>query len=96
MLTWVLYDIVLDRSRDKAAKACLQSGLYRVQKSVFLGTLGDNELDELVVRLQALIDPARDSVYAFPMCRPDFAKVVLLGQAFDEARVTDELRSLFV
>lgn len=96
MLTWVLYDIVLDRARDKAAKACLQSGLYRVQKSVFLGTLGDNELDELVVRLQALIDPDRDSVYAFPMCRPDFAKAVLLGQAFDEKQVSDELRILLV
>ena len=47
MLTWVLYDIVKDRARGKAAKACLQSGLYRVQKSVFLGTLADNERDEL-------------------------------------------------
>lgn len=96
MLTWVLYDIGHDRTRDKAAKACLQTGLYRVQKSVFLGTLADNERDELVLRLEALIDPDRDSVYAFPMCRPDFAKVVLLGQAFDQELVTDELRSLFV
>lgn len=96
MLTWVLYDIGRDRARDKAAKACLQIGLYRVQKSVFLGTLAENERDELVIRLEALIDPDRDSVYAFPMCRPDFSKVVLLGQAFDETLVTDELRSLFV
>jgi CRISPR-associated protein Cas2 len=96
VLTWVLYDIGDDRRRTKAARACLQTGLYRVQKSVFLGTLADNELDELVVRLEALIDPGRDSIYAFPMCRPDFAKVVLLGQAFDERQVTDELRTLFV
>ena len=96
MLTWVLYDIVRDRTRDKAAKACLQSGIYRVQKSVFLGTLADNELDELGLRLEALIDEDRDSVYIFPMCRPDFAKAVLLGQAFDKEMVTDEVRSLFV
>ena len=96
MLTWVLYDIGHDRTRGKAAKACLQLGLYRVQKSVFLGTLADNERDELVIRLEALTDPARDSVYVFPMCRPDFAKVVLMGQAFDQKLVTDELRSLFV
>lgn len=94
MLTWVLYDISSDRSRDRAAKACLQTGLYRVQQSAFLGTLGANELDELVVRLEALIDLAHDSVYVFPMCRPDFAKAVLLGRAFDEALVTDELRCL--
>lgn len=96
MLTWVLYDITDDRRRTKAAKACLQLGLYRVQKSVFLGTLGDSELDELVVRLEALVDAGRDSVYAFPMCRTDFAKVVLLGQAFDEKLVTDGLRTLLL
>jgi CRISPR-associated protein Cas2 len=96
VLTWVLYDITDDRRRGKAARACLQVGLYRVQKSVFLGTLGDSELDELVVRLEALVDSGRDSVYAFPMCRTDFAKVVLLGQAFDEKLVTDGLRTLLM
>ncbi len=96
MLTWVLYDIGDDRRRGKAARACLQTGLYRVQQSVFLGTLSDNERDELVVRLESLIDAGRDSVYAFPMCRSDFAKVVLLGRAFDEALVADEVRSLLV
>ena len=96
MLTWVLYDISDDRRRGKVARACLQVGLYRVQQSVFLGTLGDNELDELVVRLETLVDTGQDSVYAFPMCRTDFAKVVLLGQAFDEKLVTDELRTLLL
>lgn len=96
MLTWVLYDIVVDRTREKAARVCLQSGLYRVQKSVFLGTLEDNSRDELVIRLESLINPARDSVYIFPMCRPDFTKTNLLGQAFDEKLVTDELRTLLI
>lgn len=96
MLTWVLYDIVVDRTRDKAAKACLQAGLYRVQKSVFLGTLAENQRDELGLRLDALIDDQRDSVYIFPMCRPDFSKVNLLGQAFDEKMVCDEVRTLLI
>jgi CRISPR-associated protein Cas2 len=96
MLTWVLYDISDDRRRGRAARACLQIGLYRVQESVFLGQLADNERDELVVRLEGVIDPERDSIYAFPMCRPDFAKVVLLGQAFDQRLVTGELRCLFI
>lgn len=96
MLTWVLYDIADDRLRGKASSACLQSGLYRVQKSVFLGTLADTQRDELIVRLSALIDPGRDSVYALPMCRQDFAKIALLGRAFDERLVTDELRTLLL
>ncbi len=96
MLTWVLYDIVNDRARDKAAKACLRIGLYRVQKSVFLGTLTENERDELALRLESLIDSGSDSVYVFPMCRPDFDKAVLLGQAFDEKLVSDDLRTLLL
>jgi CRISPR-associated protein Cas2 len=96
VLTWVIYDIAKDRSRARAAKATLQTGLIRVQKSVFLGTLAENERDELALSLEALIDRETDSVYIFPMCRPDFAKVALLGQAFDRRQVNDELRSLFV
>ena len=56
----------------------------------------DSELDELVVCLEALVDAGRDSVYAFPMCRTDFARVVLLGRAFDEDLVTDGLRTLLM
>jgi CRISPR-associated protein Cas2 len=96
MLTWVIYDIADDRRREKAARASLQSGLIRVQKSVFLGTLDDNPRDELVLRLEALIEPGHDSVYVFPMCRPDFAKATFIGQAFDRERVVDELRTLLV
>ncbi len=96
MLTWVLYDITGDRARDKAAKACLKAGLYRVQKSVFLGTLGDSERDELAMVIEGLIDESRDSVYVFPMCRPDFSKVTLLGQAFDQELVCDEVRALLI
>lgn len=96
MLTWVIYDIVDDRRRTKAAKASLQAGLVRVQKSVFLGTLAESERDELVVLFEGVIDPESDSLYVFPMCRPDFGKVALLGQAFDRRLVTDQVRSLFI
>jgi CRISPR-associated protein Cas2 len=96
VLTWVLYDIADDRRRDRAARACLQAGLYRVQKSAFLGTLVDSRRDELAVLLEALTDADRDSVYVFPMCRPDFEKVTLLGRAFDPDLVTDAVRALLV
>jgi CRISPR-associated protein Cas2 len=96
VLTWVVYDIVNDRTRTKAARECLKAGLYRVQKSVFLGTLNDNQRDELQITMEGLIDQEQDSVYVFPMCRPDFSKVCLLGQAFDEKLVCDEVRALFI
>ena len=95
-LTWVLYDISDNKSRLRVAKACQESGLYRVQKSVFLGTVKHNRLDELSMRIEDDIDQETDRVYIFPMCAMDFRKVILQGQAFDQKLVTDEVRSLFL
>lgn len=96
MLVWVLYDIADDRKRNKIAKACKDIGLYRVQKSAFLGTLNKNQIDELKIICEDIIDDEVDSVYIFPMCEEDFKKVKLLGQAFDKNLVTDEIRALFI
>jgi CRISPR-associated protein Cas2 len=95
-LVWIIYDISENQPRTKVAKLCKEAGLYRVQKSVFLGSIGRNRLDELNMRIEELIDTATDSVYVFPMCEPDFKKVNLLGQAFDRKLVTDEVRMLFL
>lgn len=95
MLTWVIYDIVDTKKRTRIAKACKNMGLYRVQKSVFLGNLNKNEIDEIAIICKDIIDEDEDSVYIFPMCDDDFKKVKLLGQAFDKELVTDELLAKF-
>ena len=95
MTAWVLYDIQKDKSRTKVAKLCKQAGLYRVQKSVFLGTLTANEKDTLELQIEELIDEEVDSVYIFPMSKNELQDTVLLGQAFDKDMVTDEVRELF-
>jgi len=95
MIAWVLYDIQKDRPRTKVAKLCKQAGLYRVQKSVFLGTLTANEKDTLELQIEELIDEEVDSVYIFPMSKNELQDTVLLGQAFDKDMVTDEVRELF-
>ena len=75
MLTWVVYDIAGDKTRTKVAKRCLDFGLYRVQKSVFLGDLESNRVEEILLFSRDLLDLETDSVYIFPMCRPDFERV---------------------
>ena len=95
-LVWILYDITENKPRSRVAKLCKNAGLYRVQKSVFLGTIERNRLDELHLQIQELMDADTDSVYIFPMCEPDFKKVLLMGQAFDRKLVTDEVRALFL
>jgi len=95
MLIWVIYDIKSDRTRNHIARKCKNIGLYRVQKSAFLGDIEENQMDELKLRLEDMIDLANDSVYIFPMSRSELKKAGLLGQAFDKELVTDEIISKF-
>jgi CRISPR-associated protein Cas2 len=91
MLTWVVYDISKDRTRTKIAKRCLDFGLYRIQKSVFLGDVPNNRVEEIILFSEELLDLKTDAVYVFPMCRPDFERVRIVGQGFDRELVADEL-----
>jgi CRISPR-associated protein Cas2 len=91
MLTWVVYDIAADKTRTKVARRCLDFGLYRVQKSVFLGDVPPNRVEEILLFSQDLLDFATDSVYLFPMCREDFDRVRIVGQGFDRELVADEV-----
>ena len=95
MLVWVIYDISDDRARKKVSDSCKNYGLYRVQKSVFLGDLNSNERDSLAIECEEWIDPDVDSVYVFPMDEQSFKKVKLIGQAFDKELVSDEVLTTF-
>jgi CRISPR-associated protein Cas2 len=95
MLVWVIYDISSDRIRNQVARQCKNAGLYRVQKSVFLGTIEENDFDELKLRVEDIIDSETDSVYIFPMSKSELKKAGLIGQAFDKELVSDEIISKF-
>lgn len=94
-LVWALYDITDDKVRRKIVKLCKTYGLYRVQKSVFLGKMESHLVDEFCLQSEDCIDLNIDSVYIFPLCEKDFKKVKLLGQAFDKNLVSDKLLQLF-
>lgn len=96
MIIWVLYDIQDNKARSKIAKICKKYGLYRVQKSVFLGTVETVQKDALSLEIQKFIDEDNDSVYIFPMNKTELKQTVLLGQAFDKKMVTDQVKALFL
>lgn len=95
MIIWVMYDIKKDKVRTKVAKFCKQAGLYRVQYSVFLGTLEANDKDSLELQIEDIIDETKDSVYIFPMSKNELQQTSLMGQAFDKKLVTDQVKALF-
>ena len=91
-----MYDIKKDKIRTKVSKLCEKAGLYRVQYSVFLGTLDENGKDTLHLQIEELINEETDSVYIFPMNKTELQQCVLLGQAFDKKMVTDEVKQMFL
>jgi CRISPR-associated protein Cas2 len=96
MIAWVIYDIENDKVRSKVAKFCKQAGLYRVQLSVFLGSLDAEQKDVLSLQVEELINADRDKVYIFPMTKAELQQTILLGQAFDKKLITDEIKALFL
>ncbi len=96
MIVWVIYDIQETKARTKVAKICKRYGLYRVQKSVFLGTVEETERESLSLEIEELIQPDIDKVYIFPMSKAELKKTILLGQAFDKKLVTDQVKALFL
>jgi len=96
MITWVMYDIENDRARTRIAKFCKQAGLYRVQYSVFLGTLDRDRKDTLYLQIEEEINEEKDKVYIFPMSKDELKRSILMGQAFDKKMVTDEVLALFL
>lgn len=95
MMTWFIYDITDDRNRNRLIKIAQKHGLYRVQKSVFLGNIEKDEIDQIIRESKKVIDLQEDSVYIFPICEADYKKSTLLGLSFEEDIVKDEKPVLF-
>lgn len=96
MLYWVMYDISETKIRNRAVKACKNKGLYRVQKSIFLGQLNKNEKDELKIMLEGLVDEATDSIYIFPTSSEYIYDTDIIGNGFDRKLVSNEIVSKFI
>lgn len=95
MIIWVLYDIKNDAARSFVANALKHAGLYRVQYSCFLGTLNANEKDALELQMEKVINEDTDKIYVFRMNKEQLKECTMMGQAFDEKLVTDEVKALF-
>ncbi|KEZ87480.1 CRISPR-associated protein Cas2 [Clostridium sulfidigenes] len=96
MLYWVMYDISENRARNTAVKACKNKGLYRVQKSIFLGELNKNQKDELKIIMERLVDDGTDSIYIFPTSKDYIYDTDIIGNGFDRELISNEIVSKFL
>ena len=75
----ISYDIVDDRRRNRVARV-LKGYLQRVQKSVFEGDLLPGREQQLLDRLELLIDRDEDSIRVYVLCARCQAGARVIGQ----------------
>jgi len=72
VLVYVFYDIQEDSVRNKAARACKDYGLERIQFSGFVGYLTRNRREEMGVKIRDIISGNNGKVLIQPVCEKDF------------------------
>lgn len=77
----LLYDISHDGTRAKIADACMDYGLDRVQYSAFVGWLSRNHQEELMLKIEALLDDKPGRVLLIPVSRDDWQATIMIGEA---------------
>ena len=74
------YDVANDNRRARLA-ALLQAWGDRIQESLFLLTLGEDDLADIRMRAILLLDLHKDSLYFFRQCATCWETLNCIGQA---------------
>jgi CRISPR-associated protein Cas2 len=73
MKVLLIYDIPDDRARTRAADACLDYGLERIQYSAFQGELRRTHQEELMLRMKKQLGKKAGDVRLLPICDKDWS-----------------------
>ena len=89
MLYWLIYDISENKIRNKIVSKCKNYGLFRVQKSSFIGNLSKNKAEMLILEIKELELKSDDCVFLIPACKSCFSEREIIGR-LDEERLKDK------
>ncbi|MEK6824338.1 MAG: CRISPR-associated endonuclease Cas2 [Nanoarchaeota archaeon] len=89
MLFWLIYDITENKIRSKIASKCKNYGLFRVQKSSFIGSLSKNRSEMLMLEIKDLELKPEDCIFMIPACKSCFSEREVIGK-LDEERLKDK------
>ncbi len=83
MYTLVIYDITDDEIRMKAAEACREVGLVRIQKSAFLGIIDSQKRKNLEIKLRRILGQNKGNIQIFTICEADISHRKIIGEFLD-------------
>ena len=86
----LIYDIPDDGVRTRIADFCLDYGLDRVQYSAFLGELGTNHQEELMLKIEAKLGKAAGRIALYPICKQDWRGRLTIDQGMAKTEDTED------
>lgn len=95
MVYCVAYDIVNDKVRRQVVKLCKQTGLMRIQKSIFIGKTESFRIKNLENEVKAMIDSKRDRFLIAPFDNLAFQQLQFLGFQPDKKLLAHEIQVMF-
>jgi CRISPR-associated protein Cas2 len=84
MLYWLIYDISENRTRSRIVSICKNYGLFRIQKSSFMGDLSKNKMEMLALEIKDLSLGEDDCVFIIPSCKSCFSEKEIMGHLEEE------------
>lgn len=96
MIYLVMYDIIENKKRTSIANICKDFGLYRIQKSVFIGDLSKAEKETFKILNLSMIDNLKDSLYIIPIDRDLAIEIETLGVSFDKKILESSSQVFFI
>ncbi len=92
----VAYDITSDKVRRQVVKLCKQTGLTRVQKSIFIGSTDSLRISELEKAVVLLIHALTDRFFIAPLDNLAFQQMRFLGFEPDKEMLTHQAAVIFL
>lgn len=97
MLFFVMYDIESNKVRNQVAKYLLRKGCFRVQRSIFLADLNNQDYEQIRLDLsevQACYDN-HDSIMIVPISTDFLRSMKIIGKSIDIDIIMNSKNTLF-
>lgn len=97
MIFFVMYDIEDNRVRNQVAKYLLRKGCTRVQRSVFLADLPNDQYEQIrndLTEVQAAYEN-NDSILVVPISTDYLTSMRVIGQTIEMDLITHQRNTLF-
>jgi CRISPR-associated protein Cas2 len=98
MIYFVMYDIEDNKVRKKIADYLMEKGLYRVQKSIFLGETHRREfknISEVLAEIQASYENS-DSIFLVPLAEDYLKSMHIIGKEVDFTLTLHRTNTVFI